>query len=88
MLESSLEAWIKIEYVEKLYKFKGKFIPLQGCMFNYREIEYKEGILFEFLIKLVSLMGLIELIMIELGWDQMLNDKKEKKRKAFRADQV
>jgi hypothetical protein len=44
--------------------------------------------LFEFLIKLVSLMGLIELIMIELGWDKMLNDKKEKKRKAFRADQV
>jgi hypothetical protein len=53
--------------VEKLYKFEGKFIPLQGCMFNYREIEYKEGTLFEFLIKLVSLMGLIELIMIELG---------------------
>jgi len=50
-----------------------------------REREYKEGILFEFLIKMMSLMGLIELIMIELGWDRMLNDKKEKKRKASRA---
>jgi hypothetical protein len=66
---------------KKLYKFEGKFIPLQGCMFSYiyiyiyiererereREREYKEGILFEFLIKMMSLMGLIELIMIELG---------------------
>jgi hypothetical protein len=29
----------------------------------------------------MSLMGLTKLIMIELGWDRMLNDKKEKKRK-------
>lgn len=36
-VESNLEAWIKIKKVEKLYKFEGKYIPLQGCMFNYRE---------------------------------------------------
>jgi len=54
-------------------------------MFNYREREYKEGFLFEFLIKLMSLIGLTELIMIGLGLDQILNDKKKKKRKVSRA---
>jgi len=64
---------------KQLYKFEGKFIPLQGCMFNYREREYKEGFLFEFLIKLMSLIGLTELIMIGLGLDRILNDKKKRK---------
>lgn len=32
----------------------------------------------------MSLMGLIELIMIELGWDQMFNDKKKEAKKGLK----